>query len=80
MAQLERQPGQKERRWRHLLSEETVEAPPLPEPDRQPAAAVVAAVPEPSPEPDAVAALEAEVARLRAQVERLYELLGETPE
>jgi uncharacterized protein len=79
-----RRPGQKDDRWAHLLAGEpdlgsaafTTADPAasrrMPGPDRAPEVA--------SPDDDArLAALEGEVAALRHQVARLYELLGEDP-
>lgn len=65
--QLERRPGERERRWAHLLCgepDETVADPTGP--------ITVAA----APSPDRVAELEAEVAALRARLDRLETLLG----
>jgi uncharacterized protein YceH (UPF0502 family) len=82
--QLGRRPGQKERRWVHLLgaessmgeSDPSSVAPPATDP---PAAAASTSAPPMRREPAPVSDLAAEVARLRAQVEHLYELLGEQP-
>ena len=80
---LERQPGQKERRWAHLLGGEaptagadTTAAPPV-----APAVApTMAPTPPAAPQaPSADRELRDEVARLRADVDRLYALLGESP-
>jgi uncharacterized protein YceH (UPF0502 family) len=60
--QLPRQPGSREHRWAHLLSG-PVEAPPVEAPSRAPDA--------PGVDPAEFAALKAEVAELRAIVERL---------
>ncbi len=73
VAQLDRVPGQKERRWAHLVGEE------LRVVDGD--AAGVRLQPD-TPEDlpvEAPSELRAEVAQLRADVDRLYELLGESP-
>ncbi|HWL45711.1 MAG TPA: DUF480 domain-containing protein [Ilumatobacter sp.] len=65
--QLERRPGERERRWAHLLcgeADETVADPTGP--------ITIAA----APAPDRVAELEAEVAALRSRLDRLETLLG----
>lgn len=87
VTQLDRQPGQKERRWRHLLGDGADAAPApvaaaAPPPQQSPSMPETSREPESAPrsESSAIAALQAEVATLRAQVERLYHLLGETPE
>ena len=73
---LGRQPGQKERRWAHLLGADAPDmwaSTGVAEPDAHRAT-------DPAP-PSAVGddELRAEVTRLRADVDRLYELLGESP-
>lgn len=85
--QMERLPGQKERRWAQLLSG----APdftsmangatdPSSTPSRAPATAPGRpAAASPSAAPDAVASLKAELTQLRAEVDHLYQLLGERP-
>lgn len=84
--QLERRPGQKERRWAHLLgtgaaSDGSTTAP-APASGADPAPSTPAVSDPPTRREPASAAsggLEVEVARLRAQVDHLYELLGEQP-
>jgi hypothetical protein len=73
---LVRRPGQKEDRYEHLLGGDADEAPgaPASEPDPAPAAAA-ASSPEPPLEPR-VAALEAQVQRLRAELDELRVQLG----
>ena len=71
--QLERLPGHKERRWVHLLGEAAVPATDVSASTPPPPASSRAT--EMTPKPD----LAAEVERLRADVDRLYELLGESP-
>lgn len=96
VAHLDRQPGQKERRWAHLLGDHTAEpmpaapgsaaAPSVPASPPAPAAvdaAPVAGGAQPSPASASngeVEMLRAEVDRLRADVDKLYQLLGETPD
>ncbi|MEM7285132.1 MAG: YceH family protein [Actinomycetota bacterium] len=81
--QLERLPGQKERRWVHLCgsSESSAAAPVTPTPGTAPQPVFPPPSP-PSPVVDErdVDALRAEVARLRRDVDRLYDLLGEERE
>ncbi|MET0768615.1 MAG: YceH family protein [Solirubrobacteraceae bacterium] len=79
-ARIERRPGQKEERYRHRLSDEAADAPPL-----EPMATTAAVVPPPAPAagPDGAGAerldrLEAEVAELREEIARLREALGES--
>jgi len=79
-ARIERRPGQKEERYRHRLSDEAADAPPL-----EPMASTAAVVPPPAPAagPDGAGAerldrLEAEVAELREEIARLREALGES--
>lgn len=94
VVRLERVPGQKERRWMHLCAaaaappterhdrsalatnEQPTEAPPSQEPVSTPARLENLE----SPEDARVAELANQVIELRADVDRLYELLGETPE
>ena len=64
VVRLERQPGQKEARWTHLLAGE---------PDLTQLAPVAVAAP---PREDRVAALEAQIADLRAEVDRIKSELG----
>lgn len=67
--QLERRPGERERRWAHLLCgepDETVAS------DHEPAGRT----PPPSPATDRIAELEAELAALRTRLERLERELG----
>lgn len=89
---LERQPGQKERRWAHLLGVDddagsAGEAVPSPSaPTVHSGAPTTPALHQPAPATSAragaaegeVAELRSEVAKLRADVDRLYELLGES--
>ncbi|MBO0729631.1 MAG: YceH family protein [Acidimicrobiaceae bacterium] len=63
VTRLERQPGQREERWAHLLAGEVIDVPEAP-PTRTPRAAVA----------DRLDALEAEVAALREEVTRLRSL------
>ena len=80
-----RQPGQKEARFRHLLTEQlpTVDAPGSSDARRSPSSPVAAPAPVPpasaSPDPasGAVETLQAEIADLRARVELLEALLQE---
>jgi uncharacterized protein YceH (UPF0502 family) len=75
--QLTRQPGQKESRWEHQLGidgDGDKASPAVVAPSSQPAAPVAGASPTTS-----VEELRGEVEQLRADVDRLYELLGETP-
>jgi uncharacterized protein len=79
-ARIERRPGQKEERYRHRLSDEAADAPPL-----EPMATTAAVAPPPAPAaaPDGAGAdrldrLEAEVAELREEIARLREALGES--
>lgn len=72
VAKLPRRPRERDARWAHALGEQT------PVPDPAPDPAPPSAAPTPSPEPPAesplavrLAALEAEVAELRARLERL---------
>ena len=78
--QLDRMPGQKERRWVHLCGDGDEEGAPLAE-ARAPVAAApaveAASASAAPPARDEVGELRAEVARLRRDVDRLYELLGE---
>lgn len=77
--QLERLPGHKERRWVHLCGD----GEPVVATDQVATQAVVPGgeTPQaPAPDGDELAALRAEIGRLRADVDRLYELLGEEPE
>ncbi|MBB4013323.1 YceH family protein [Niveibacterium umoris] len=70
--ELPRAPGARENRWAHLLSG----TPDLPQPSAAPLAAA-------SRDPllaDRVARLEDELATVRAQLARLYEKLGESPD
>ncbi len=75
VVQLQRVPGQKERRWAHLLGEEPAGVAVVPEAVEPRAVAERRA----QPDSDLAADLAAEVARLRVDVDRLYELLGESP-
>lgn len=79
--QLDRMPGQKERRWVHLCGdgEPPASAADPVGPSDAPAAPVSAPA-QPSAEPAEVDDLRAEVAQLRRDVDRLYELLGEERE
>lgn len=81
--QLERMPGQKERRWVHLCGDgeddggvdiDAGGSPPTP------AAPEAAPTAGPGSARDDVVALRAEVAQLRRDVDRLYDLLGEDRE
>ncbi|MFV2038677.1 MAG: hypothetical protein ACC660_00370, partial [Acidimicrobiales bacterium] len=78
VTQLGRQPGQKENRWVHLLDDGTAEASAeaggSPQPTSSPARHAPAGT-----GPGTDHELRSEVARLRADVDRLYDLLGETP-
>ncbi len=92
VARLGRRPGEKETRWRHLLSGATAPPPdpsapeplgpavepdrPSAEPDRLSAEPDRPAPPAASPE-DGLAVLRAEVAELRSRVEALEERLGQ---
>lgn len=67
--QLERRPGERERRWAHLLSGAPDESSFAPQPTDS-------AAPAAPPPPDRVAELEAEVAQLRSRLDRLETLLG----
>lgn len=62
--ELDRRPGQKERRWAHLLG---------PEPEPEPAGPV----PVPQPEPSEAEALRAELAEARAEIVRLQQELDD---
>lgn len=79
---LERRPGQKERRWRHLLGDahEAEESAGV-SVDRQVTTtrAPIEGASRPSSTTDDLDGLRAEVARLRRDVDRLYGLLGEEP-
>ena len=77
--QLERMPGQKERRWTHLCGDGDDEAPADAAPSVAPCSAPAPRAAAPSTT-DEVEELRAEVVRLRADVDRLYELLGEERE
>lgn len=88
VVQLDRQPGQKERRWAHLLGDDTeaqTTSPATSDMSREGARHQSATYRESPREPateaptDPDQELRAEVERLRADVDRLYELLGESP-
>jgi len=66
VSRLERRPGQKEERYRHLLGEEESE--------------VAAPAPSPAPAEDRIDRLERELTELRAQIGELREALGEPSE
>jgi uncharacterized protein YceH (UPF0502 family) len=76
-----RLPGQKEARYRHLLSGDT---PPVTTESVTTPVAVAHAAPRPAPPPsvapDALEALRREVAQLRDRIARLEAALGETPD
>ena len=87
---LERRPGQKEGRWVHLLgdpatadaAEPDLSVAPASAPGSHlgpPPATAHSATPAGSGDAATLAALEHQVASLRADVDRLYSLLGETP-
>lgn len=80
--QLERMPGQKERRWIHLCGDGEPTDSRIAADAEAAGPAVAASAPSPSPAsaPDELAALRAEVDGLRRDVDRLYELLGEERE
>ena len=67
--QLERRPGERERRWAHLLSGEPDESSFAPQPAETTA-------PVAPPPPDRMSELEGEVAQLRSRLDRLETLLG----
>lgn len=69
--QLERRPGERERRWAHLLSGTPDESTFAPQAPSEPAPAE-----PPAASPDRIGELEAEVAALRARLDRLETLLG----
>jgi uncharacterized protein YceH (UPF0502 family) len=81
VARIERRPGQKEERYRHRLSDEAADGPPL-----EPAATTAPVPPPPAPAPAPAPAapgdterldrLEAELAELREEVARLRDALG----
>jgi len=80
-ARIERRPGQKEERYRHRLSDEAADAPPLEPMATTAAVAPLPAPPAPSAPADGAGAerldrLEAEVAELREEIARLREALG----
>jgi uncharacterized protein YceH (UPF0502 family) len=81
VARIERRPGQKEERYRHRLSDEAADGPPL-----EPASTTAPVPPPPAPAPAPAPAapgdserldrLEAELAELREEVARLRDALG----
>jgi hypothetical protein len=81
VARIERRPGQKEERYRHRLSDEAADGPPL-----EPVATTAPVPPPPAPAPAPAPAapgdterldrLEAELAELRGEVARLRDALG----
>lgn len=81
---LERLPGHKERRWAHLLGDEDPAAHgrdngPIGDPGSGSGSSPSSGVTSMSPPTRTESDLGAEVARLRADVDRLYDLLGESP-
>lgn len=82
VVRLDRRPGQKEPRWRHLLGgpdtdDHHVDASPARGHGPSAAAPSATAAASGASDPGIIDGLVAEVARLRADVDRLYALLGE---
>jgi uncharacterized protein YceH (UPF0502 family) len=88
VVQLDRQPGQKERRWMHLLSDgqpapteafgETQDSD-VAQSTSVPVVTASAAAPAPQESGASYDQLQREVTQLRSDVDRLYALLGEDP-
>jgi len=73
---LERRPGQREERWRHLLGEESADERPAPSISPPAAAPAAPAAPASAGGEDRLERIERELAELRAQVRALRDELG----